>query len=88
MGFIRMRRSAYSIVSSALALVSSVDGEPCRISSLYTGATIRHCNIFLRRLQKRELEARYGSLKSDVQRKEFELELQNVSLKSIPMFRK
>lgn len=81
--FIRMRRSAYRIVTSALPFVRQVGSVRVTFRTLYTGATIKSCNQFLVKYQRRKLEEDFGSLKSDLQRQLFERELVNVKPLSI-----
>lgn len=78
-----MRRTAYEIVTSSLPFVTRLDGQLMSFKTIYTGATIRHCNIFLQKYHRRELETKYGSLKSDLQRKLFEAELANMAPLSV-----
>lgn len=80
---IRMRRSAYNIVSSSLPFVRLVEGRTITLKTIYTGATIRHCNIFLVKYQRKKLEEQYGSLNSDIQRQLFEQELDNIKPLSV-----
>ncbi len=78
-----MRRTAYELVSSSLPFVTRLDGQPMSFKTIYTGATIRHCNIFLEKYHRRQLELKYGSLKSDLQRKLFEAELGSIPQLSV-----
>lgn len=70
-----MLRSAYRIVSSALAFIKALNNEPVSIQTMYTGATIKHCNMVVQKHYRRELESEYALLKTDVQRLEFEKSL-------------
>jgi len=72
--FIRMRRSAYQIVSSVLPFVTLLGSEAIMLKTLYTGATIRHCNIFLAKYQRKQLEERYKGC-TPVEKEVFQKEL-------------
>ncbi|CAL8123007.1 unnamed protein product [Orchesella dallaii] len=81
--FIRMRRSAFTLVTSAIPFLRQVDGKNVTFKTLYTGATINQCNKFLVKYQRRKLEEQYGSLKTDLQRQLFERELGNLKPYSV-----
>ncbi|ODM96395.1 Ribonuclease P/MRP protein subunit POP5 [Orchesella cincta] len=83
--FIRMRRSACSLVSSAIPFIRQVDGKSVTFRTIYTGATINHCNKFLVKYQRKILQEQYGSLKTDLQRQYFQRDLDKLKPYSVQL---
>jgi len=80
---IRCRHGPHTLVASALPFVNKIRKETVIGKLLYTGATIRHCHIFMLRRQKLLLDKARTHFK---EKKSNELENDIMTIKQIDPF--
>merc|ERR1719394_22399 len=71
---LRCRHSAQDLLSSCIPLLDKVRKDSVIARLLYTGATIRHCHLFMVKRQKKLLESLKCVPKEDVEEKILDLQ--------------
>ncbi|KAF4525005.1 hypothetical protein B566_EDAN012112 [Ephemera danica] len=63
--YMRVRHGPHKLVTSSLPLVNRVHKTTVTLKLLYTGASLRHCNKFLEKYQKTQLQKLWPKLKTE-----------------------
>jgi len=71
---LRCRHSAQDLLSSCIPLLDKVRKDSVIARLLYTGATIRHCHLFMVKRQKKLLESLKSVPKEDMEEKILDLQ--------------
>lgn len=64
-GVIRVRRGPHKFVASSLPCIKHIDDRPVIVNTLYMGASIRQCFLFLRTYQQKQFDLYCKSLVTD-----------------------
>merc|ERR1711953_751661 len=71
---LRCRHSAQELLASCIPLIDKVRKDSVIARLLYTGATIRHCHLFMVKRQKKLLESLKSAPKEDMEEKILDLQ--------------
>ncbi|CAG9860982.1 unnamed protein product [Phyllotreta striolata] len=63
--FIRARKGPHRFVTSVIPLIKTIEGKEVFITTLYTGATLRQCYIYLKQYQQKKLDKFCSTLNTE-----------------------
>ncbi|XP_044753800.1 ribonuclease P/MRP protein subunit POP5 [Coccinella septempunctata] len=77
-GIIRCRHGPHKLIASAMPYVKNIGPYKAYITTLFMGATMRHCFNFIRNYQQRKFEKYCINLKTDEEKAELKKMLLNM----------
>jgi len=86
LAIMRVRHGPHTLIASSLPLLTHIRNEGIVSRLLYTGATVRHCHMFMVKRQTRQLELAKAGLKEGKKQNEKELENKILALEQIDSY--
>nr|CAG4645215.1 EOG090X0GYO [Leptodora kindtii] len=75
---VRSRHGPHRLVGSALPFISFIDNKQVRVHSLYTGATLIKCFLFLKKYQQGKIMQVLQNCKNDEEKRLISSNLSNI----------
>nr|CAG4644411.1 EOG090X0GYO [Lepidurus arcticus] len=75
---LRVRHGPHRILASTLPFITSINRKEVLLQTLYTGATMHHCFLFLKNYHKKKLEEALKNARSEADRSHLTKILSNV----------
>ncbi|XP_077290314.1 POP5 ribonuclease P/MRP subunit [Arctopsyche grandis] len=76
----KTRHEPYRILASSLPFVNTLEGKSIALNTIYTGATMRQCFKFIQQHQRKHLNQAWSKLRTDDERKAFELAVMDLTM--------
>ncbi|XP_029174258.1 ribonuclease P/MRP protein subunit POP5 [Nylanderia fulva] len=76
---LRIKHGPHKFVLHAVPLINDIGGRFVKTNILYTGATMKHCFLFIRKYQEKKLERVWLTLRTEAERKEMETALMTLT---------
>lgn len=69
---VKVRHGPHKFLLDSIPHIKDLAGRLVSVKILYTGATMKHCFLFIKRYQQKKLEETWSSLRNDTERREME----------------
>ncbi|KAJ1520009.1 hypothetical protein ONE63_004240 [Megalurothrips usitatus] len=77
---LRSRHGPDRLIASTLPCVTHIGKTPVSLRTIYKGATLRHCFLFLQKYQRAALDKLRSKLRNDEERKALEAAVMDISV--------
>ncbi|KAG7203324.1 hypothetical protein KM043_010412 [Ampulex compressa] len=76
---VKVRHGPHKFVLNSIPVINDIAGRLVSVKILYVGATMKHCFLFIKKYQQNKLEQMWGTLRTDMERRQMEKALMTLT---------